>query len=323
MRIVFFGTPEFAAYSLRSLVQHHREVVGVVTMPDKPKGRGHKRQPSDVKEVALKELPDVPVLQPERLRDPDFLEELRRLKADLFIVVAFRMLPEVVWDMPPMGTINLHAALLPNYRGAAPIQRVLMRGETMTGVTTFFLDKEIDTGRIILQEEVPVAPDETGGTLHDKLMVTGAELIERTIDLIEATDDVRSLGTAQPESAEGLLGAPKIFKVDRMVNFQSMTATEIDRIVRAMAPYPKAIATFVDCEGEETEIKLSAVKVVYDHTLEEAEPGSYQVTADRRFTIRAKEGMIEILELQWPSSKSMRTDAFLLGHTPFPEGSFV
>lgn len=318
MRIVFFGTPDFASYSLRSLVEHGRDVVGVVTMPDKPKGRGHKLQPSDVKRAAQELLPEVPILQPERLRDETFLEELRALRADLFIVVAFRMLPEVVWDMPRYGTINLHAALLPKYRGAAPIQWALINGETVTGVTTFFLDHEIDTGRIILRREVPITPEETGGTLHDKLMTTGAEVIEKTIDLIEQCNDPRTMGSAQPEDVSHLPQAPKIFKEDMRVSFREMTAREIDRRVRALSPYPKALALLRDGETE-TEIKLLAARVTECTALT---PGSFVETSDRRLLIGAKEGTIEVLELQWPSGKAMTTDAFLLGHSPFPAGTF-
>lgn len=323
MRIVFFGTPDFAAYSLRSLVEHERDVVGVVTMPDKPKGRGHRLQPSDVKQAAQELLPEVPILQPERLRDEAFLEELSALEADLFIVVAFRMLPEVVWDMPRYGTINLHAALLPKYRGAAPIQWALINGETVTGVTTFFLDHEIDTGRIILRREVAIAPDETGGTLHDKLMTAGADVIEETIDLIDEAEDPRTMGTAQPEEVSHLPQAPKIFKEDMRVAFQQMTAGEIDRRVRALSPYPKAIALFRDEEsGEETEIKLLSARIIQEESCADLTPGSVVETSDRRLLVRASEGTIEILELQWPSSKAMTTDAFLLGHSPFPAGTF-
>lgn len=322
MRIVFFGTPDFAAYTLRSLVDHGREVVGVVTMPDKPQGRGHRLHPSAVKETALELLPETPLLQPERLRDEDFLRRLETLQGDLFIVVAFRMLPEVVWSMPPLGTINLHAALLPRYRGAAPIQRALMAGDTETGVTTFLLDREIDTGRILLRHPVPIAPDETGGTLHDKLMTIGADLVEETIDLIDHSDRPDLLGEEQPSSTEGLPTAPKINKEDRLIRFSAMTATQIDRIVRALAPYPRAIATFAGEEGE-IEVKLSRVKPLEGSLSAVARPGEYRITDDRRLLIQATKGTVELLELQWPSGRIMPTDAFLLGHTPFPSGHFL
>ena len=325
MKIVFFGTPEFAAYSLRSLVEHHREVVAVVTMPDKPKGRGHKLQPSDVKRTAQELLPDVPVLQPERLRNGAFLERLREIDADLFIVVAFRMLPEEVWDMPSRGTINLHAALLPKYRGAAPIQWALINGEQETGVTTFLLDKEIDTGRVLLQERVPISADETGGTLHDKLMVVGAKVIEETIDLIEQSGEPKErLGRPQPEDVSHLPMAPKIFKEEQTICFTTMSAEEIDRRVRAMAPYPKAVALFHDeTSDEEIEIKILSVSPDCEKQISrDLAPGKPLETDDKRLFAGTAEGMIELLELQWPSSKVMPTRAFLLGHSPFPHGTF-
>ncbi|MDD3489806.1 MAG: methionyl-tRNA formyltransferase, partial [Paludibacter sp.] len=179
MRIVFMGTPDFAVESLKVLVENNYNVVGVVTMPDKPAGRGHKIQYSAVKQYALDN--NLLILQPEKLKDPQFLDELRALNADVQVVVAFRMLPEVVWNMPPQGTFNLHASLLPQYRGAAPINRAIMNGETETGATTFFLTHEIDTGKIILQEKLPVMPEDNAGTIHDKLMVMGAQMVRKTI----------------------------------------------------------------------------------------------------------------------------------------------
>ena len=326
MKIVFFGTPEFAAYSLRSLVEHHREVVAVVTMPDKPKGRGHKLQPSDVKRTAQELVPEVPILQPERLRDGEFLERLREIGADLFIVVAFRMLPEEVWDMPLRGTINLHAALLPKYRGAAPIQWALINGELETGVTTFLLDKEIDTGRVLLQERVPISADETGGTLHDRLMVVGAKVIEETIDLIEQSRESKEqLGRPQPEDVSHLPMAPKIFKEEQTIRFTTMSAEEIDRRVRAMAPYPKAVALFHnETSDEEVEIKILSVSPDCERQISrDLAPGESLETDGKRLFVGTAKGTIELLELQWPSSKVMPTRAFLLGHSPFPRGTFL
>ena len=294
-------------------------------MPDKPKGRGHKLQPSDVKRTAQELLPEVPILQPERLRDGEFLERLREIDADLFIVVAFRMLPEEVWDMPSRGTINLHAALLPKYRGAAPIQWALINGERETGVTTFLLDKEIDTGRVLLQEHVPISADETGGTLHDKLMVVGAKVIEKTIDLIEQSGEPKEqLGLPQPEDVSHLPMAPKIFKEEQTIRFTSMAAEEIDRRVRAMAPYPKAVALFHDeTSDEEVEIKILSVSPDCDKQISrDLAPGEALETDDKRLFVGTAKGTIELLELQWPSSKVMPTRAFLLGHSPFPHGTF-
>ena len=297
----------------------------MVTMPDKPKGRGHKLQPSDVKRTAQELLPEVPILQPERLRNGAFLERLREIDADLFIVVAFRMLPEEVWDMPSRGTINLHAALLPKYRGAAPIQWALINGEQETGVTTFLLDKEIDTGRVLLQERVPISADETGGTLHDKLMVVGAKVIEETIDLIEQSGEPKErLGRPQPEDVSHLPIAPKIFKEEQTICFTTMSAKEIDRRVRAMAPYPKAVALFHDeTSDEEIEIKILSVSPDCEKQISrDLAPGEPIETDDKRLFVGTAEGMIELLELQWPSSKVMPTRAFLLGHSPFPHGTF-
>ena len=294
-------------------------------MPDKPKGRGHKLQPSDVKRTAQELLPEVPILQPERLRDGEFLERLREIDADLFIVVAFRMLPEEVWDMPSRGTINLHAALLPKYRGAAPIQWALINGERETGVTTFLLDKEIDTGRVLLQEHVPISADETGGTLHDKLMVVGAKVIEKTIDLIEQSGEPKEqLGLPQPEDVSHLPMAPKIFKEEQTIRFTMMAAEEIDRRVRAMAPYPKAVALFHDeTSDEEVEIKILSVSPDCDKQISrDLAPGEALETDDKRLFVGTAKGTIELLELQWPSSKVMPTRAFLLGHSPFPRGTF-
>lgn len=294
-------------------------------MPDKPKGRGHKLQPSDVKRTAQELLPEVPILQPERLRNGAFLERLREIDADLFIVVAFRMLPEEVWDMPSRGTINLHAALLPKYRGAAPIQWALINGEQETGVTTFLLDKEIDTGRVLLQERVPISADETGGTLHDKLMVVGAKVIEETIDLIEQSGEPKErLGRPQPEDVSHLPIAPKIFKEEQTICFTTMSAKEIDRRVRAMAPYPKAVALFHDeTSDEEIEIKILSVSPDCEKQISrDLAPGEPIETDDKRLFVGTAEGMIELLELQWPSSKVMPTRAFLLGHSPFPHGTF-
>lgn len=294
-------------------------------MPDKPKGRGHKLQPSDVKRTAQELLPEVPILQPERLRNEEFLERLREIDADLFIVVAFRMLPEEVWDMPSRGTINLHAALLPKYRGAAPIQWALINGEQETGVTTFLLDKEIDTGRVLLQERVPISADETGGTLHDKLMVVGAKVIEETIDLIEQSGEPKErLGRPQPEDVSHLPIAPKIFKEEQTICFTTMSAKEIDRRVRAMAPYPKAVALFHDeTSDEEIEIKILSVSPDCEKQISrDLAPGEPIETDDKRLFVGTAEGMIELLELQWPSSKVMPTRSFLLGHSPFPHGTF-
>lgn len=245
MRIIFMGTPEFAVASLASLVESGKEVVAVVTGPDRPSGRGQKLTQSAVKTYALEQ--GIPVLQPERLKDPVFIEQLRDLKADLQVVVAFRMLPEIVWNMPPRGTVNLHASLLPQYRGAAPINHVLINGETETGVTTFLLQHEIDTGHILFAEKVSIAPDETAGELHDKLMETGATLLVKTVEALESGRVV-----PQPQSeivsgnGTGLKHAPKIFKEHCRIDWNKSTA-EIHNLIRGLSPYP---AAFTELNGK-------------------------------------------------------------------------
>ena len=248
------GTPEFAVASLERLLQAGYEVVGVVTAPDRPAGRGRQLRQSAVKAYALEK--GLPILQPEKLKSEDFLQALRALKADLQVVVAFRMMPREVWDMPGYGTFNLHASLLPDYRGAAPINRVLMAGETATGVTTFFIDDQIDTGAILFQRETPVGPDETAGELHDRLMDMGAELVVETANRIA---DGTAIPRAQPGRA-GLHTAPKIDKAGCRVNWDR-PLDEIYNHIRGLSPYPAAWALLKN--GAETqEVKLFRVAPV-------------------------------------------------------------
>ena len=226
------GTPDFAVEPLRRLVEAGKNIVAVVTMPDKPAGRGHKIQFSPIKEYALSV--GLPILQPVNLKDPEFVEELRSYQADLQIVVAFRMLPEIVWNMPPLGTFNLHASLLPQYRGAAPINWAVINGETETGITTFFLQHEIDTGNIIMQEKITIAPDDNAGIVHDKLMILGADLVLKTVNQIESGNV-----TSIPQPDGELKAAPKIFKETCLINFNT-TAESVRNLVRGLAPYPVA-----------------------------------------------------------------------------------
>lgn len=235
LKIVFFGTPEFAVASLDRLISHGFDVAAVVTMPDKIGGRGHKVIRSAVKEYA--EAHNLPLLQPEKLKDPQFIEALRAIGADLFIVIAFRMLPEIVWTMPPMGTFNLHGSLLPKYRGAAPINRAVMNGETETGVTTFFLKHEIDTGDIIGQEKIAIGPDENAGSVYDRLMGIGADLTCRTVEMI-AKGGVEAVPQIKMNDVEPT-AAPKIFKEDCRIDWQR-GATEIHNHVRGLSPHPGA-----------------------------------------------------------------------------------
>lgn len=310
MRIVFFGTPEFASTVLERMVDYGCGIVGVVTTPDRPSGRGHRLQPSSVKETAQKLLPGTPILQPDKLRDNDFLDTLRALEADLFVVVAFRMLPRDVWAMPKCGTFNLHASLLPRYRGAAPIQHAILNGESMTGVTTFFLDEDIDTGRILLQHSVTISDTDNGGTLHDKLMDVGADLVCETIDLIKNAEPGVHLGTSQKElmTGEPLPLAPKIFKQDRELHFTKDSARQIVLRIRAMSPYPAALALLSDG----VEIKVFDARVLLD--VPGLNPGEVRITDDRRLIVQTVEGAVQLFVIQAPSKRRMAVEDYLLGN---------
>jgi methionyl-tRNA formyltransferase len=255
------GTPDFAVQSLSRLVEEGMNVVGVVTMPDKAIGRHHDvLQASPVKKFAQEK--GIPVLQPEKLRDEAFLAELKALKPDLQIVVAFRMLPQVVWALPPLGTFNLHAALLPQYRGAAPINWSIINGDTETGITTFFLDEQIDTGRIILQERTPIAIDDNAEDVHDKLMMQGAELVIKTVRLIES-GEAKATDQSQFMTDEPLRPAPKIFKDTCQIKWQELTVKRAYDFIRGLSPYPGAW-THVIANGKETEMKVYRTSMVPD-----------------------------------------------------------
>ena len=302
LRIVYLGTPEFAAASLQALVEGGYNVVAVVTMPDKPAGRGHQVQYSDVKKYALSV--GLPILQPEKLKDEVFLEELRSYKADLQIVVAFRMLPEVVWSMPRLGTFNLHASLLPQYRGAAPINRAVMNGDKETGATTFMLKHEIDTGNMILQERIPIGEDENVGSVHDRLMVLGTELVTRTVDLIIECENkgIAVPTTPQPEIAE-LRPAPKLFKENCEIHFDEMSAEEVHNFVRGLSPYPAAWANLTINGKIFENVKIYSVEKVQRD----------KVQSTKELIVPCKEGAVRILELQAPGKKRMDAKAFLNG----------
>lgn len=313
------GTPDFAVPTLDALVQGGYNVVGVITMPDKPAGRGHKVQFSPVKEYAIGH--NLPLLQPEKLKDEAFLAALREWRADLQIVVAFRMLPEVVWNMPRCGTFNLHAALLPQYRGAAPINWAVMNGDTKTGATTFFLDHDIDTGRIILKEEIDIAADENVGSVHDRLMELGKGLVCRTVDLVIAADgDISRIPTidqqtlmADLERVTGiaeLRPAPKIFKETCQIDWAS-SATKIYNQVRGLSPYPAAWTTLTLPSGEEiTPVKIYKVEKRGGGTL----PIGQMATDGRSYIeIGCADGIISLLELQLPGKKRMDVKALLNG----------
>ena len=308
LRIVYLGTPEFAVASLRALVEGGYNVVAVVTMPDKPAGRGHQLQYSDVKKYALEA--GLPVLQPEKLKDEAFVEELRSYQADLQIVVAFRMLPEVVWAMPRLGTFNIHGSLLPQYRGAAPINWAVMNGEKETGLTTFMLKHEIDTGNMILQERIAIGEDENVGSVHDRLMALSESMVIRTVDLIIDCENkgIQVPTTPQPEIAE-LKPAPKIFKEDCEIRFAEKTAQEVKNFVRGLSPYPAAWANLT-IHGQTFEnVKIFAVEVI---TPPQPSPQG------REIIIPCREGAVRIKELQVPGKKRMDIKAFLNGLKPLP-----
>ena len=309
MRIVFMGTPDFAVESLKTLVENNYQVVGVITMPDKPAGRGHKIQISPVKQYALDN--DLKILQPEKLKDEDFLEKLRQLKADVQVVVAFRMLPEVVWNMPRQGTFNLHASLLPQYRGAAPINYAIINGEKETGATTFFLTHEIDTGKIILQEKIAVSETDNAGDVHDKLMMLGADMVRRTIDLLieGKTDAVDQQQFISPNTV--LNSAPKIFKENCEININD-TVENIYNFVRGLSPYPTAR---IDVELPNTIEKLQlkifeTQKEIVEHNL------SFGTTVTDNKTylkVAVSNGFIHLISIQAPGKKRMSAGEFLRG----------
>jgi methionyl-tRNA formyltransferase len=307
LRIVFMGTPDFAVASLQAIRESGYTVAGVITAPDREAGRGKKVRFSAVKEYALKY--DLKILQPEKLKNEQFIDELASLKADLQVVVAFRMLPEIVWNMPPLGTFNLHASLLPQYRGAAPINHALINGEKVTGVTTFFLDKEIDTGRIIDRVEVPVFEDDDFGTLHDRLMEAGAKLVVDTIEKIR-TGTVTPIDQASlVKPGEVLHPAPKIFKEFCEINWHRK-AEEVYNFIRGLSPYPGAYTYFNIEDGGQLMVKI--FKTEYEEVPHNAIPGSVMRNGDQ-IKIAAADGYIDIKELQAPGKKRMSAGDFLRG----------
>ena len=303
MKIVFMGTPEFAVESLRKLVENNYNVVAVVTMPDKPVGRHHDTlQASPVKEYAVSK--GIPVLQPEKLKDEAFLQELRSYEADLQIVVAFRMLPEVVWAMPPLGTFNLHAALLPQYRGAAPINWAVINGETETGVTTFFLDHDIDTGRIIHRVPSPISDTDTVGDVYDRLMYLGADLVLRTVDDIASgniapVDQSAVLGGSSAESL--LRPAPKLFKENTQIRWSQHTVKSAYDFIRGLSPYPGAWTTLCTADGREAQLK-----VFFAEKDVPAEPGNPLV-------VRLSDGYLRLTDIQLAGKRRMPAADFLRG----------
>ena len=306
MRIIFMGTPEFAVPSLEILLENGYEVVGVVTAPDKPGGRQGIMQ-SAVKQFA--EAKGLNILQPEKLKNPDFISALQELRADLQIVVAFRMLPEMVWSMPPMGTMNLHGSLLPKYRGAAPINWAVIRGETETGLTTFLLKHEIDTGDLLFQEKVPIGPDETAGELHDRMMRIGAKLVLKSVKALE-------LGETQPMPQADIEAthAPKIFAETCRINF-NQPSVNVHNFIRGLSPYPGAWTTM---DGKTLKLLRSSLD---EHTMTSQADLSIQIGqffTDGKNTLqyRTSDGFISILELQLEGKRRMSVKDFLNGYKP-------
>jgi methionyl-tRNA formyltransferase len=308
LSIVFMGTPEFAVASLGALVREGCTIAAVVTAPDKPAGRGMKLQESAVKKYALEN--NLPVLQPVKLKDPEFLDSLRKLKADIQVVVAFRMLPEVVWHMPPMGTINVHGSLLPQYRGAAPINWAIINGEKITGVTTFKLQHEIDTGNLLLQESMPIGENETAGELHDRMKELGANVLVRTIKGI-AEGSLKEIPQITPkEIVSGtpavLKHAPKIFTETCRIDWNKPVDT-VHNLVRGLSPFPGAFSYF-------QEKLLKIYRSEKEYTKPAVPPGTWETDGKTFLKCAAVDGYLQIKELQPEGKKKMPVDAFLRGY---------
>lgn len=307
MKIIFLGTPDFAVATLDAMVQHQLNVVAVVTAPDKPAGRGMKLQQSAVKKYAVEH--QIPVLQPEKLRNEEFLQALKSYQADLQVVVAFRMLPEVVWNMPPLGTINVHASLLPNYRGAAPINWAIINGEAASGVTTFKLKHEIDTGDILLQEKVIITETDNAGILHDKLMTTGAQLLVKTIDELRNNTlkiiPQTSLTTGD-ENEISLKHAPKIFTETCKIDWSKSTI-EVYNLIRGLSPYPAAFTTVNDKKMKLFEVE----KMIASHSFE---PGYIETDQKKYIRFYCADGYISVKKLQLEGKTQMLVEDFLRGN---------
>ncbi len=302
------GTPEFAVPSLSILFKSGYEIVAVITAPDKPAGRGKKLSESAVKKFALQNK--LPLLQPENLKDNEFIQQLKKIKADLQVVVAFRMLPEIVWKMPRLGTFNLHASLLPQYRGAAPMNWAIINGETETGLTTFFLDKLIDTGEIIFNEKIMISPDEILGELHDEMMNKGADLVLKTTKAIQDGNFKLTKQNLLLSNEEEIKSAPKIHKTNCRVNWNNK-CSKIYNLVRGLSPYPAAFSEFISPDNKKISFKIFKVSIEeYDHDLL-----SGSILSDKKsyLKIAANDGFINIIELQLAGKKRMFISDFLRG----------
>jgi methionyl-tRNA formyltransferase len=304
LKIIFMGTPEFAVPSLNKIYEAGYEIAAVITAPDKPAGRGMQLTQSAVKKFALEKK--LKILQPEKLKSPEFIEELKSLKADLQVVVAFRMLPEIVWNMPPMGTVNLHASLLPQYRGAPPITWAIISGEKETGVTTFKLQQQIDTGNILLQEKIPVSENETAGTLHDKMMNIGADLLLKTIQQLSngTLKEIPQPSISNVEHAT-LRAAPKIFTETGEIKW-NQNVQEIYNLIRGLSPYPSAF-TFLNGK------KLKIFSAEKENSGESNEAGQFLTDHKTFLKFAAKDGFISLKEIQLEGKKKMKIEDFLRG----------
>ena len=301
IRIIFMGTPEFAVVSLDKLVTAGCNIVAVITAPDKPAGRGMEMQFSAVKKYAVEK--GLTVLQPDKLKHPDFIEQLKSLNADLQIVVAFRMLPEIVWNMPPMGTLNLHGSLLPQYRGAAPINWAIINGEAYTGVTTFKLKHEIDTGDILLTEKIPLTKNETAGTLHDKMKVVGADLLLKTVIGLSENSILET-----PQNHQAVLkNAPKIFTENCIIDWNK-TGVEINQLIKGLSPYPAAFTHL-----NEKKLKIFAAEIEWCNT-NSIEKGTYQTDGKNYLKFSCADGFLIINDLQLEGKKRMPISDFLRGY---------
>ena len=306
-RIVFMGTPEFAVGSLRKLIDSGKQIVAVVTAPDKPAGRGRKLTESPVKQYAIEA--NLKVLQPVNLKDPEFIKQIRDLRPSLIVVVAFRMLPKIVWEIPEFGTINLHASLLPDYRGAAPINRAIMNGETKTGVTTFLIEEQIDTGDILLQKVVEISKDDHAGSLHDKLMIAGAELLDTTVDGLK-NRSIESVSQKALSPHDPVKTAPKLSRENTRIDW-GKPASDIHNLVRGLAPYPGAWTELIKDHTLLSPVKIFETKPEFAPV---NDPVGTILTDEKSFLkVAVPQGFIHIIRLQLPGKKSLAVTEFLKG----------
>lgn len=318
LKIVFMGTPEFAVASLNQIHKSRHQVVAVVTVPDKPAGRGQKIHESAVKIYAQEN--NLPVLQPEKLKNPEFVQQLKSLEADVFVVVAFRMLPREIWSLPRFGTFNLHASLLPQYRGAAPINWAIINGEKETGATTFFIDDKIDTGKIILQEKIPIGENETAGELHDRLMIKGADLVVETLYKI-ASGEIETTSQDEFQVAE-LAMAPKIFRQDLKIDW-TKTAKIIHNHIRGLSPYPGAFTEILDGENNHYSLKIFKASIADDTEITNLNVGQIRVIGQNKLLVGTADRPISLEIVQLEGKKRLPITDFLLGFRKIEQSKMI